>query len=48
MNMPKMVLSRNCAWHIVTYEGSNVVLFRSTVRAYAVNYIQANEPQQED
>lgn len=48
MNMPKMVISRNCAWHIVHYEGSSVVLFRSTVRAYATNYILANSPQQEE
>lgn len=48
MNMPKMTISRNAAWYIVKYVGSDVVLFRSTVRAYAVNYIRANEAQQEE
>lgn len=48
MNMPKMTISRNCAWHIVHYIGSDVVLFRSTVRAYCKNYITANDPEQEE
>ena len=47
MNMPKMTISRHAAWYIVKYAGSDVVLFRSTVRAYATEYIKNNEPQTE-